>query len=42
MGKISKTKIVEAMVRAFRATNLDMRGVKTDEEIYNRVNAQLR
>lgn len=40
--KLSKTKLVEAMVRAFRASQLDVRGVKTDEELQARVNAQLR
>lgn len=40
--KISKTKLVEAMVRAFSATELDVRGVKTDDELYSRVIAQLR
>jgi len=40
--KISKTKLIEAMVRAFRASGLDVRGVKTDEELFNRVSAQLR
>ena len=40
--KLSKTKIIEAMIRAFRATRLDVRGVKTDEELLKRVNAQLR
>ena len=40
--KISKTKLVEAMVRAFSTTELDVRGVKTDDELYNRVIAQLR
>ena len=40
--KLSKTKLIEAMVRAFRATKLDVRGVKTDEELFRRVNAQLR
>lgn len=40
--KISKTKLVEAMVRAFSATGLDVRGVKTDDELYSRVIAQLR
>ena len=40
--KLSKTKIIESMVRAFRATRLDVRGVKTDEELLKRVNAQLR
>ncbi|MFC1917773.1 hypothetical protein ACFLXH_03875 [Chloroflexota bacterium] len=40
--KLSKTKLIEAMVRAFRDSNLDVRGVKTDEELLSRVNAQLR
>jgi len=40
--KLSKTKIIEAMVRGFRATRLDVRGVKTEEELLRRVNAQLR
>jgi hypothetical protein len=40
--KLSKTKLVEAMVRAFRNTGLDVRGVRTDEELFRRVNAQLR
>jgi len=40
--KLSKTKIIESMVRAFRVTRLDVRGVKTDEELLKRVNAQLR
>ena len=40
--KLSKTKLIEAMVRAFRTSNLDVRGVKTDEELFNRVIAQLR
>ena len=40
--KLSKTKLIEAMVRAFRTTNLDVRGVKDDEELLKRVIAQLR
>ncbi len=40
--KISKTKIIEAMVRAFSIRNLDVRGVKTDAELFDRVNAQMR
>ncbi len=40
--KLSKTKLIEAMVRAFRATRLDVRGVKTGEELFKRVTAQLR
>ena len=40
--KLSKTKLIETMVRAFRKTNLDVRGVKDDQELFNRVTAQLR
>ena len=40
--KLSKTRLVEAMVRAFRASQLDVRGVKTEEELFERVIAQLR
>jgi hypothetical protein len=40
--KLSKTKLIEAMVRAFKKTNLDVRGVRDDAELLNRVNAQLR
>ena len=40
--KISKTKLIEAMVRAFSTTKLDVRGVKTGEELFKRVTAQLR
>ncbi len=40
--KISKTRLIEAMVRAFRSSRLDVRGVKTDEELLERVTAQLR
>ncbi len=40
--KISKTKLIEGMVRAFSTTKLDVRGVKTDEELLKRVIAQLR
>lgn len=40
--KLSKTKLIEAMVRAFRKTNLDVRGVNDDEELLKRVIAQLR
>jgi hypothetical protein len=39
--KLSKTKLIEAMVRAFRKTNLDVRGVKDDQELLNRVSAQV-
>ena len=40
--KVSKTKLIEAMVRAFRGSKVDVRGVKTDEELFERVVAQLR
>ncbi len=40
--KLSKTKLIEAMVRAFRNSKLDVRGVKTEVELLERVNAQLR
>lgn len=40
--KLSKTKLIESMVRAFRKTSLDVRGVNNDEELLNRVIAQLR
>lgn len=39
--KLSKTKLIEAMVRAFQRTSLDVRGVKDDEELLKRVIAQL-
>lgn len=40
--KLSKTKLIETMVKAFNTTGLDVRGVKTDEELFKRVIAQLR
>lgn len=40
--KLSKTKLIEAMVRAFSQTGLDTSGVKDSQELLNRVNAQLR
>jgi len=40
--KISKTRLIEAMVRAFSTTKLDVRGVRTGEELLERVTAQLR
>lgn len=40
--KLSKTKLIEAMVRAFRKTNLDVRGVKDYQELLNRISAQVR
>jgi hypothetical protein len=39
--KLSKTKLIEAMVRAFRQTELDVRGVKDDQELLNRVSARV-
>jgi hypothetical protein len=39
--KLSKTKLIEAMVRAFRKTELDVRGVKDDQELLNRVSARV-
>ena len=40
--KLSKTKLIEAMVRAFRKTDLDVRGVKDEQELLNRLSAQVR
>jgi hypothetical protein len=40
--KLSKTKLIEAMVRAFRQSQLNVRGVRTDDELYKRVIAQVR
>jgi hypothetical protein len=40
--KISKTRLVENMVKAFSTTELDVRGVGTDEELLQRLVAQLR
>jgi len=40
--KISKTKLIQAMVRAFSTTDLDVRGIKTSEELLSRLNLQLR
>jgi len=40
--KISKTKLIETMVRAFSTTELDVRGVKTEEELFRRFITQLR
>jgi hypothetical protein len=40
--KLSKTKLIEAMVRAFRKTNLDVRGVNDEQELLNRVSAEVR
>jgi hypothetical protein len=39
--KLSKTKLIEGMVRAFRKSGLDVRGVKDDQELLNRIQAQL-
>ncbi len=40
--KISKTRLTETMVQAFSATELDVRGVRTSEELFQRLTAQLR
>ena len=40
--KISKTRLIKAMVQAFSRADLDVRGAKTDEELLLRVTAQLR
>ncbi len=40
--KISKTKLIQAMVRAFRGSQLDIAGVRDNEELLNRVIAHLR
>ena len=40
--KISKTRLIETMVRAFSTTELDVQGVKTSEELFQRLTAQLR
>jgi hypothetical protein len=40
--KMSKTQIIETMVRAFRTTELDVQGVKTSEDLFQRLSAQLR
>ncbi|MFC2056127.1 hypothetical protein ACFLTO_00970 [Chloroflexota bacterium] len=40
--KISKTRLIETMVRAFSTTKLDVRGVRTNEELFKRVIAQMR
>jgi hypothetical protein len=40
--KISKTQLIETMVRAFRTTELDVQGVKTSEDLFQRLSAQLR
>ena len=40
--KISKTQLVETMVRAFSTTDLDVQGVKTSDELLQRLSAQLR
>ncbi len=39
--KLSKTKLIETMVRAFRRTDLDVRGVNDEQELFNRVMAQV-
>ena len=40
--KISKTRLIETMVRAFSTTELDVRGISTDEELFQRLTSQLR
>ncbi len=40
--KISKTRLIETMVRVFSTTELDVRGVKTSEELFQRLTTQLR
>jgi hypothetical protein len=40
--KISKTRLVENMVKAFSSTELDVRGVTSEEELLTRLKAQLR
>ena len=40
--KLSKTKLIEAMVRAFRKIDLDVRGVKDDQELLNRVSERVK
>jgi hypothetical protein len=40
--KLSKTKLIEAMVRAYRQSGIDVRGIKDDEELFRRVASQLR
>ena len=40
--KISKTRLIETMVRAFSTTELDVRGISTDEELFQRLTTQLR
>jgi len=40
--KLSKTRLVEAMVQAFSTTDLDVKGVKTSDELLQRLSAQLR
>ena len=40
--KLSKTKLVEAMVKAFRTSGVDVRGVSTEEELLERLIAQVR
>ena len=40
--KLSKTRLIEAMVRAFHSTKLDVRGVRNDAELLQRMITQLR
>jgi hypothetical protein len=40
--KLSKTKLIESMVKAFRNIDLDVRGVKDDQELFNRISDRVR
>jgi hypothetical protein len=40
--KLSKTRLIEAMVRAFHTSKLDVRGVRNDAELLQRMITQLR
>ena len=40
--KLSKTKLIEAMVKAFRQSDIDVRGVREDEELLRRACEQLK
>ena len=40
--KLSKTKLIEAMVKAFRKIDLDVRGVKDDGELANRISDRVK
>ena len=40
--KLSKTKLIEAMVKAFRRIDLDVRGIKDDTELLNRISDRVK